>query len=525
MSITPWCTCFGRYADPHKKGEQEEEPSKHGNYKDIRPGSPPYLTLPEYARLLNKLQEIALNTSLGIPLYFSADQEGDLCHDISNQGINLFPAYMGQSATGNPQIIYNVAKATARQLRAIGVHWLHSPVLDVNINPLNPEIGTRSFSDDPELVADYGILVIKAFKEENIVSTGKHFPGRGDSDKDAHYGLPVVAAPRKRLNKIEIYPFKKAVEVGISAIMTGHTIYPALDPERPASLSKKIITDLLRNELGFNGVITSDSITMGAIMEKYGTPDASAMAIQAGSDVILMKEETILREKCIDKVVEYVRDGKIPEKQLDQSVARVLGMKYDYGLFEENAFANPEKVLNVIRDPWITNLSKTVAQKSQVLLRDKQNLIPLSLDKMIMVIEQVFPPQRRANDIYYHPYMLYESMLKYSKNVMGVDIDPCPTERDIKRIYAKIDSADIIVITCGVERTSLGSRELVKRLIKEGKKVIVVTNSPYPAGVPEEAKTVLVTFSFNNRGLETAADILFGNSKAEGRLSMIKKLS
>jgi beta-N-acetylhexosaminidase len=519
LRYTPWLTGFGRYIDPHSGGDEAKEVDlRSGQNKDMRRAVPWHIPPEEWARLVNTLQDAARNTKLGIPLYFSVDQEGGLSHDLLRYGINLFPTYMGQKATGDPDIIYRVARATARQVRAMGMTWIHSPVVDVNINPRNPEIGNRSFSDDPQVVADCAALVVRAFAEEGVVATAKHFPGRGDSEADAHWDLPVLRADRARMDAVELLPYRRLIAEGVPTVMTAHTIYPAIDPELPASLSPKVLQGVLREELGFTGIITTDSITMLAIAKRYGVPQASAMAIQAGADVVLMKHEGNIREECVAELTQWVRDGKIPESRLDESIARVLGMKYDQGLFEDRPLVDPAHCTDPMRDPETMQLARSVARDCQILLRDEQKLLPLSPDQNILLIEQSYWMQMAGNNQDYHQFMLYENMLKHSRRIDGVEVSPKATPGDIQRIYAKIDDAEVIVITNATYRSDANQQELVKRLLAEGRRVVVVTDSPYPLGAVSEATTVLCNFSFNNRGSEATADMLFGKATPKGQL-------
>ena len=212
----------------------------------------PYAGLREYSEILNRIQEIALSRRLHIPLYFSSDQEGDYSQDVARGGVNLFPSQMGMTATGSDRLVFEAYRAIARQQRAVGIRMLHTPVLDVNIEPENPEICTRSFGDDPAVVSRMGKLLLQAFRKEGIIATGKHFPGRGNSKVDVHFKLDINPGTRRQLWKVDLAPYQALIDAGLPAVMTAHTIYPALDPKRrPASVSRAITHDLLRDQLGF----------------------------------------------------------------------------------------------------------------------------------------------------------------------------------------------------------------------------------------------------------------------------------
>ncbi|MGQ9662927.1 MAG: glycoside hydrolase family 3 protein, partial [Kiritimatiellia bacterium] len=278
----------------------------------------PYNTPAQYAAVLKELQQIALSRSSGVPLQIVTDQEGDLSVDILRGGISLFPSNAGMAATGDPALVRKAFQVVGRQLRAIGINWIHSPVLDVNLNPRNPEIGMRSFSDDPELVARYGLAVVRGLLSTGVVATGKHFPGGGDSELDVHDTLDVLRVDRKRVEAVELHPYRKLIPQGLPAIMTAHNAYTALDDENvPASVSKKIVTGLLREELGFDGVVTTDAIGMAGVLEYAGNQwNASVLALEAGNDIILVKEDEPTTAKCFEAILAAVREGRVTERRV-----------------------------------------------------------------------------------------------------------------------------------------------------------------------------------------------------------------
>jgi beta-N-acetylhexosaminidase len=291
------------------------------------------ITPEEYTDRLNQLQKIALKRPSKIPLHMTIDFEGDFKNDYMSGGIRQFPGPMGMAAIGDTNLTYKIGLTIAKQLAAMGVTQMYSPVCDVNINPKNPEIGVRSFSDDPEICAQHAVALLKGFQDGGIAATAKHFPGRGDSATDAHDVLEVIKASKQRMQEVELYPFKAAIDAGVKAIMTGHSIYPAYDDKFPTTLSEKILTGLLRNELGFKGVIVSDAIGMAAILKKWPLPQACAMAIKAGVDTILLKADDESRSQCFFGIKQAVETGELSEERVNDAVTRLLTMKYDQGLF------------------------------------------------------------------------------------------------------------------------------------------------------------------------------------------------
>ena len=257
-------------------------------------------TAEEYAETLNNLRKMSLERDLGIPIHFTIDQEGSASDDILS-GQRLFPHPMGLVTTGDPELAYKVALSIGKQVRALGVNMIHSPTLDVNTNPRNPEIGTRAYSCMTDDVTEYALQTLKGFTESGLISTGKHFPGRGESEDDAHWGLPSVNLDLKTLSDVHIAPYKKLIDAGLPAIMIAHCCYPALGiTDKPAGMSKELLNDFLRGELGFNGVITTDNMMMGGILKKYEMSDASVEMVVAGCDLVLCRDESPIRFKIIE---------------------------------------------------------------------------------------------------------------------------------------------------------------------------------------------------------------------------------
>jgi beta-N-acetylhexosaminidase len=483
------------------------------------PGSEVFVSAEEYAERLNELQKIATSRNPGIPLHISIDQEGDISRDFSFDGINLFPSVMGLTATGDPGLVYQVGKAIGLQLRAIGVTNIHSPVLDVNMNPTNPEINIRAFGDDPKIIAEYSVAYIKGLMDGGLVPTAKHFPGRGDSDIDAHYAVPVVKGDLKRLDDVEVYPYKLLIEAGLPSIMLAHTLVPAIDPSNEISTtSRKIVTDYLRGTLGFDGVITTDSITMGALMEKYGVGKSCAMAVKAGCDLILNKTEDEFRDQGFCELKRFVEEGEIPVEQLDASVRRILTMKYNLGLFDKMGQVNVARAGEPMKNKVVINTAETAAEKCITVLRDEGNLLPLKPDRTIMVIEQKVLDGYSGIDIHCNNKIFNKLMYDQSMNIIGLDTAFKATKEDEEFIMNYVDDVDIIVATNYYWRLCpANNSDLIKKLISKGKKVIVVTNCPYELGALAEAKTVICNYSVTPESLKAAVKLIYGKIKSQGK--------
>ncbi len=483
-----------------------------GTVKDFCLDIPvPHCTNEEYCAFLNTLKACAAESGAKIPLHITLDMEGDSSADYFRGGINYFPSQMGLAKTGDVSLAHDAAWAAARQLTPLGFSWIHSPVLDVNTNPDNPEIGARSFGEDPETVINYALAALKGYQEAGLITTGKHFPGRGASSEDAHAGLPVIDADLAEMEE-HLKPFQALIDAGLPAIMTAHTVYPAFDDSGlPATLSKKILTDLLKGKMGFKGVVTTDDITMGGIVEKFEVYQACIKAINAGADLILIRDESNLLDEVFEKMVEAAKTGEIPEERLNDAVRRTLSVKYDYNLFENNATCPEKDASSGINDPRVHAIAQKCAEKTVGVLRDNKHLLPLKPTDKILLIEQVHPLHKFTNDQNCHPSLLWEKMLKYSENVGIVEASMDFDENSRQRVMARIDDADVIVITNYYFRRYANGNEFVKSLMATGKPVVVITNSPYKFSLVPEYETVVMNYGASVQSFNEVAKLLFGD--------------
>lgn len=320
-------------------------------------------------RLTSALQEAALSNDPGIPLFISADFVAGAGCKLKGGAVH-FPKNRALGVAGDERLAYEAGRITALESLAMGVNFNYSPVTDINNNPKNPVIGTHSFGDDKELVAKLGAAVIKGYQDHGLIATAKHFPGHGDTHVDSHLDLPVLHFDRKRLEDFELYPFRKAIEIGTAAIMIGHISVPALDPSgRPASLSYPITTGLLRRELGFEGLIVTDGLSMKGITNTYSMEEACILAIEAGADILLATASYERAFSMMDAVTEAVRSGRIPESRIDESVGRILETKRKYGLSPGTFRIKPfrQQLLNA---PESVEIDLEIARKAVTVIGD-----------------------------------------------------------------------------------------------------------------------------------------------------------
>jgi beta-N-acetylhexosaminidase len=333
----------------------------------------------ELAAKLNALQSMSK-----VPLLFGADLEAGagfrarggyfVPNAIDLGGAIVFPPEMAVGATRDTALAYEQGRLTAIEGRALGIHIAYAPVLDVNNNPDNPVINTRSFGEDPELDARLGVAFIHGVQDHGMIATGKHFPGHGDTGVNSHLALPVVTVSRSRLDTVELVPFRAAVNGGVGAIMSFHGAMPALDSSNvPGTLSPKVLTGLLRGELGFKGMIISDAMDMRGVLDQFGAEEAVKRALSAGIDVLIQPLDV---SQAIDAVVAGVREGRYTEARLDSSVRRVVEMKHQLGLAQRK-LVDLNALRFLVGDSSNLQIARRVAEKSITLVKDSLRQVPV----------------------------------------------------------------------------------------------------------------------------------------------------
>ncbi|MEC0154763.1 beta-N-acetylhexosaminidase, partial [Paenibacillus macerans] len=263
-----------------------------------------------------------------VPLFISIDQEGGMVARLDHEGMSRIPGNMALGAANDPKLAEQVAALAAREMALLGINFNFAPCVDVNNNPANPVIGVRSFGEDPQLVARHATAAIRGYRSQGVIATAKHFPGHGDTDADSHLGLAVVPHGKERLREVELVPFRRAIAAEVDAIMTAHVIFPAFEPDEiPATLSRRVLTELLREELGYRGLIVTDCLEMQAISRHFGVAEGAVRAIAAGADLILVSHTMTEQIAAIRQVCAAVRSGRLSEERIDAAAARILALK------------------------------------------------------------------------------------------------------------------------------------------------------------------------------------------------------
>ena len=323
------------------------------------------------AAFLNRMQRLART-----PLMVSGDFERGASMRVD--GTTVFPHAMAFGATGNPAYSRYEGEVTAREARALGVHWIYYPVADVNNNPDNPIINIRSFGENPQAVA----AQVKAFiegahadKKNYALATVKHFPGHGDTAVDSHMNMPTIMVDRERLDKVELVPFKAAIDAGVDSVMTAHIAVPALSPPGiPSTLSAAILTDLLKKDLGFKGIIVTDALEMAGIVKTFSTGDAAVRALEAGADVLLMPADP---DAVVKAVTAAVQSGRLTRQRIQESVVKVLAAKERVGL-DRKRFVDLEGIGDVVDSPESNEKAQEIADHAVTLVRNGGGMIPLA---------------------------------------------------------------------------------------------------------------------------------------------------
>lgn len=460
------------------------------------------------ANTINELQKMSVE-----PLLINVDQEGGMVARFVD-GVTVMPSNMALGATGRPDLARAAAAVCAEELLAIGVNYDFAPSVDVNNNPDNPIIGTRSYGESPDAVGEFGAQAIGGYQNAGVIACAKHFPGHGDTAVDSHLALPSVPYPRERLDKIELTPFRWAIAAGVSSIMTTHIMFPALDPDLPSTLSHKIITGLLRQELGFDGVIVTDSMEMKGIADKWSVPEACVMAIEAGVDLVLIPHTLETQRASREAIIKAVKDGRISESRIDESVGRLTALKNQYKLHDRR-FTDTAALNKTLRKSAHLSTQRDIAELSITIVRNEGSVVPLHPKSEEKVVVMGLHTTTRD---------LGSAVQKYSEDANIVPLEG-DRERVLKAATDAASGADVIIMpTCPSEpwkapTDQVLQTDLVKMLNGLGKKLIVVAvREPYDIRNFPEIGVYLCTYGYRKESLDAAAAVIFGAVNAKGTL-------
>jgi beta-N-acetylhexosaminidase len=465
------------------------------------------------AVLANQLQ-----SKSKLPLLIGADYERGTAMR-QDEGTS-FPTAMAVAAAGNPKDAYTMGKITALEARAVGVQWIYAPVCDVNNNPGNPIINTRSFGEDPARVSDFVSQFIRGVEENGGLATAKHFPGHGDTATDSHIDLPTIKGDRDRLEHLELIPFRAAISAGVGSIMTGHLNVPAYepDPNTPATLSSNILTNLLRNQLGFEGLVITDALDMGGITVRYAPGEAAVRAFLAGADALLMPP---VPDAAYQAVLAAAKSGRIPQDRLDASLRRILQAKARLGL-NRNRLVDIAALNEKFGKTAWQETAQEISDRGITLLRDRQHLLPLDGTKptrALLVNLYSDPEPYPGEDLEPQLRARFDSVVSLRADTRFVHADTLKLPPS--------DSYDLVVLALFVRVSDrkgdidipADQIPLVDQIYKSSKPVITLGfGSPYLIERFPQAETWLSAFGISDVAQISMARALFGEIPVKGHL-------
>jgi beta-N-acetylhexosaminidase len=466
------------------------------------------------AAFLNRMQRFAR-----VPLMVGADFERGASMRVD--GVTVFPHAMAFGAAGDPALSRFEGEVTAREARALGIEWVYYPVADVNNNPDNPIINIRSFGENPQDVA----AQVKAFiegahsdKKNYILATAKHFPGHGDTAVDTHLNLATIPADMDRLQRLELVPFKAAIEANVDAIMTAHIAVPALaPPDLPATLSPAILTDLLRKQLGFKGLVITDALDMGGVAQGFSGADAAVRALEAGADTLLMPADP---DVAIRAVVAAVESGRLTRTRIRESVVRILAAKERTGL-DRKRFVDLEGIGDVVDSPEDNARAQEIADRAVTLVRNAGNAVPLAAPDRACFV--VMPEGRYSAE----GHILTQEIRKRTRGASVTQADPSMSRDSLDEAIGKLQACDNFAIAAfssggsGSGQAGLSGElpHVIEALIASGKPVtLVALGNPYLLRNFPNVAAYIATFSTVPPSEIAAVKALWGEIEIRGHL-------
>ncbi|MET9729789.1 glycoside hydrolase family 3 protein [Streptomyces sp. NPDC006458] len=469
----------------------------------------------QIADLSNGIQRASLGLPRGLPLLISTDQEHGIVCRVGRPA-TLFPGAMAIGAGGSRTDARTLGRIAGRELRAMGIRQDYSPVADVNVNPANPVIGVRSFGADPAAVSRMVAAEVAGYQHSGVAATAKHFPGHGDTEVDSHYGFPTITHTREQWETLDAPSFRAAIEAGIDSIMTAHILVPALDDSGdPATLSRPILTGILREQLGYDGVVVTDALDMAGVRQKYGDDRVPVLALKAGVDQLLNPPRL---DVAWNAVLAAVRGGELTEERLDESILRVLRLKARLGLLTE-PYVNPSHVDRTVGTATHLANADRIAERTTTLLVNEGGLLPLSPGSHGRVLVLGADPASPSGTTGPPTGVLAAALTGLGFTATALSTGTAPSTAVIDRVVAAAAEADAVVVgTYNVTATST-QKTLVERLLTTGKPVVAVAvRNPYDVARLPGVRAYLATYSWTDVELRAAARVIAGAVAPRGRL-------
>lgn len=474
-------------------------------------------TLTQVRKLTGFLQDLARDQGLP-PFLICADQEGGQLMAIGD--CTPLPGNMALGATQSPELAFKAGQVLGSELAALGINVNYAPCADVNINPKNPVIGIRSFGDDKTLVGLLASSVVKGIQSQGVAATVKHFPGHGDTHEDSHHKRTMLPHDLDRLKTVELPPFSDAINAGVKMVMTAHLGIQALDGLQapPATLSHRVITELLRQKMGFPGVIVSDAFDMGAIQQGDFLGQEGIRAVQAGVDLLLLTSDSKDHVRIYDSLVKAIGQGSLLEETIYTSIVRIMALKN----WITTHFHAPE--LHVIRSIEHLQVADEIADRSITRVQDRDHLLPLQLspDKRIAVI--IPEPQNLTpadTSSYVRPDLANE-IQSFHPNTISLTTTLSPEKHQRDSIIANLKQSDLIIAGTINANSSPNQAALIRQLMETNIPLIVIAmRLPYDLEDFPQVGTYLCTYSILQPSMKAVAKAIFGKIPFEGKLPVL----
>ncbi|MBR8641806.1 glycoside hydrolase family 3 C-terminal domain-containing protein [Streptomyces tuirus] len=469
----------------------------------------------QIADLSNGIQKASLDLPRGLPVLISTDQEHGIVARVGKPA-TLFPGAMAVGAGGSRSDARTLGRIAGAELRAMGIRQDYSPVADVNVNPANPVIGVRSFGADPRAVAALVAAEVAGYQGSGVAATAKHFPGHGDTNVDSHTGFPTITHSRELWEKLDAPPFRAAIAAGIDSIMTAHLMVPTLDDSGdPATLSRPILTGILREKLGYDGVVVTDSLGMEGVRTKYGDDRVPVLALKAGVDQLLNPPDLDLAWNAVRTAV---RNGELTEARLDESILRILRLKTKLGLFRA-PYVGRGGVDRTVGVRAHLRAADRIAERTTTLLVNKGRLLPLSRRRYPKVLVVGADPASPSGTTGPPTGVLAAALTELGFAATALSTGTAPSAATVARAVAAARDADAVVAATYNVTAGSGQRTLVEQLVATGRPVVAVAiRNPYDAAQLPSVPACLAAYSWTDVELEAAARVIAGRVKPRGKL-------
>ncbi|HEU5184282.1 MAG TPA: glycoside hydrolase family 3 protein [Gemmatimonadaceae bacterium] len=474
----------------------------------------------EVAAKVNSLQQLAV-----VPLLVASDLEPGLGRLVGGTFVptlmsagsaTVFPSNMAIAATGDTRDAFEVGRVIGREARAVGIHLAFAPTVDVNNNPANPVINTRSFGENPQQVAELSAAFVRGVQSEGVAATAKHFPGHGDTDTDSHLALPVVRSDAARLASVELVPFRASIDAGVIGVMTAHIALPAVGIDSsPATLEPRIVSELLRDSLGFRGLAVTDALRMQAVGKGYTPEQAAVLAVQAGADILLSPTDVKL---AIDAVTAAVQAGTISAARIDQSARRILELKVRTRA-ARHPFVSLDSLRRIVGAPQHRLVAEDIGARAVTLLRDSTSLVPAPRDGRLAVVS--YAPELDVNA----GRAFATEVRTLAPRAIIVRIDPSTARAELDSLSMRLQGADRVIVTTHVRTIEGAGRFAIAPVVAAWidtlatrEKVIVVANgNPYVIAQFPRVGSYVVTYGITPSLERAAARAVLGAAPITGR--------